>query len=167
MTEADHGVHTPVLEVATKGEGPSEPGVYGAKVYTARYRAFNPGLGVPIDTTVAGTKGRYRKSFETLHWTRVAPYGLFRPGQRSEDRLSPEEFAVKYLARLDKHEAQILEELDTFRRDYDGTDVYLLCYEDLRQPGVFCHRRMLAEWLQPRLQETIPDLEPLPGPAVG
>lgn len=32
----------------------------------------------------------------------------------------------------------------------DTDDLVLLCFEDLRTPGLFCHRRVFAEWWQSR-----------------
>jgi len=34
----------------------------------------------------------------------------------------------------------------------------LLCWETLRKPGEWCHRRMAAEWFQAELGEEVPEL---------
>ena len=43
----------------------------------------------------------------------------------------------------------------------DGRDLVLLCFEDLRGTGKWCHRRVFAEWWQDRTGETVEDLEPV------
>ena len=58
--------------------------------------------------------------------------------------------------------AQVLAPLDP-RQIYDrltrtyGADVTLLCYEP---PGAFCHRRLVAAWLEAALGVTVPELAP-------
>jgi hypothetical protein len=50
----------------------------------------------------------------------------------------------------------ILDKLDP-RQVYDdlGEDAILLCWE---APGVFCHRRLVAEWLEEHLGIEVPEL---------
>lgn len=40
-----------------------------------------------------------------------------------------------------------------------GKETILLCFEDLRKPGTWCHRRMFAEWLQSKTGKVIEELE--------
>ncbi len=34
----------------------------------------------------------------------------------------------------------------------------LLCFEDLRQPGVWCHRQIVAAWIEEHLGIKVPEL---------
>lgn len=44
----------------------------------------------------------------------------------------------------------------------DGRPVALLCYEDLRKPELWCHRRLFADWWLSETGEDIPELEEEP-----
>ena len=45
----------------------------------------------------------------------------------------------------------------------EGKDLVLLCFEDVRVPGDWCHRTMFAEWWAEKTGEMIEELEdPLP-----
>lgn len=41
------------------------------------------------------------------------------------------------------------------------TGIVLLCYEDLRKPDVWCHRQLLAEWIEERFGIQVPELPEL------
>jgi hypothetical protein len=56
-----------------------------------------------------------------------------------------EEYFGKVLSKLSPQ--RVYEEL--------GEDAILLCYE---KPGVFCHRRLVAEWLEKNLGIKIPEM---------
>ena len=63
-------------------------------------------------------------------------------------KLPEAEYRAEYaaiLARLDP--AQVFADL--------GPDAILLCWE---QPGEFCHRRLIAEWLEENLGVEVPEL---------
>ena len=67
---------------------------------------------------------------------------------RSIFHLRQEEFVPAYLDYLDTLDPDaIAAEL--------GEDAVLLCYE---KPGTFCHRRLLADWLEEKTGRTIPEL---------
>jgi hypothetical protein len=52
---------------------------------------------------------------------------------------------------------EVLGELDPAKVVADlGEDAILCCYEG---PGKFCHRRLVAEWLENRLGMQVPELE--------
>ncbi|MBW1953536.1 MAG: hypothetical protein JRI66_10705 [Deltaproteobacteria bacterium] len=63
--------------------------------------------------------------------------------------VSDEEWARKYRERVLErlNPQQVYEEL--------GPDAILLCWEP---PGVFCHRRLVAEWLEENLGIEVPEL---------
>ena len=66
-------------------------------------------------------------------------------------------FMAGYVERLEKAGAArigaILE-----RMQQGGRDAVLLCYEDIRKPGAWCHRTMFADWWRERTGETIAEL---------
>ena len=43
-----------------------------------------------------------------------------------------------------------------------GEDCVLLCFEDLKHPGDFCHRRMVAQWFEDSLGVEVPEWIPPP-----
>lgn len=61
---------------------------------------------------------------------------------------------------IEKYNELVLSQLDP-KRVYEylvntyGEDVTLLCWE---KPGEFCHRRLIAEWLEENLKINIPEL---------
>ena len=64
--------------------------------------------------------------------------------------MEEEEYRREYQAILDRLDPrQVYEDL--------GPDAVLLCWEP---PGVFCHRRLAAEWLEERLGVKVPELPP-------
>jgi hypothetical protein len=48
------------------------------------------------------------------------------------------------------------------RERYRG--LVLLCYEDLRKPDMWCHRQIVAQWLQERYGIVVPELAEPPTP---
>ncbi len=58
------------------------------------------------------------------------------------------------------YRAQVLDRLDPHKiiRDLGGDNFILLCWED---PGVFCHRRVVAVWLEKAVGIKIEELDPL------
>jgi len=57
------------------------------------------------------------------------------------------------------YRAQVLDRLDAAQvlQDLGGDDFIMLCWE---APGVFCHRRVVAAWLQKELGITVEELVP-------
>jgi hypothetical protein len=57
------------------------------------------------------------------------------------------------------YRAEVLDKLDARQvlRDLGGDDLVLLCWEP---PGEFCHRRVVAAWLQTKLNVKVPELNP-------
>ena|SRR5450759_720860 len=49
-----------------------------------------------------------------------------------------------------------LQQLDT---KYSSHGPVLLCFEDLRKPGLWCHRTFLAEWLNERFKLNVTEIE--------
>ena len=112
-----------------------------ARIFTSRYR--NRDLARRDDLVKVGiTRGRPQfRTFYEYQWLKLlAPPGwLF-----SED--DQDIFRRKFRAAvLDPNREAILGKLGELS---GGGDLVLLCFEDLRQPGAWCHRRIVAEWLE-------------------
>jgi len=43
-----------------------------------------------------------------------------------------------------------------------GEDCTLLCFEDLKHPGDYCHRRIVAQWFEDSLGVEVPEWKPPP-----
>ena len=129
-------------------------------VYTSRYS--NPELKTGKYTAV-------RISLGTPKWPigynldaempDLMPFGLLNKFEQYED------FERAYFARLEQKGVQrILSQLQRFERL--GKDVLLLCYEDIRKPDDWCHRRTFADWWLKNTGEAIPELfDPTPDPS--
>lgn len=68
---------------------------------------------------------------------------------------------VEYRARF---KAEVLDQLDP-AEVYEAIlaehgDVTLLCYETLKKPEDYCHRRMVAEWFETNLEIEVPEWTP-------
>ncbi|MCJ7773400.1 MAG: DUF488 domain-containing protein [Desulfobacterales bacterium] len=74
--------------------------------------------------------------------------------QAKQGKISEEEYTRQYMAQIkDVHDPQaIYEKLLT---EFDGNDIALLCFE---KKGEFCHRRLLANWLENVLDIKVPEL---------
>lgn len=81
----------------------------------------------------------------------LMPFGLFREYDTYE------EFLPAYFKRLDSIGIdRIQRQLEHFGRL--GKDVVLLCFEDIRKAGEWCHRTAFAEWYRSRTGKTIEEL---------
>ncbi len=55
-----------------------------------------------------------------------------------------------------RYREEVLSKLDPGRVYADlGDDAILLCWE---RPGAFCHRRLVAEWLEEKLRVSVPEV---------
>jgi uncharacterized protein YeaO (DUF488 family) len=71
------------------------------------------------------------------------------------DITDPEEFRRRYRHRLHSKTPKVLAELAELQEAYAPLPLLLCCFEPA---GTFCHRTLLAEWLQEHLDEMIPEL---------
>lgn len=82
----------------------------------------------------------------------VAPYGLLAIDDRHE-------FEQRYRTRLDRIGAdRILAGFEEIATRAGRRGLVLLCFEDIAKPGVWCHRRLLAEWLIEQTGLDVPEL---------
>lgn len=118
------------------------------KLHTARFsNAGCKGTGLPVGIVCGKPKwptpaeGRFIDELAPDPWCLKMPKA---------------EFEAKYRAKLDKlGVARIRELLERVAQDSGRDDVVLLCYEDLRKSGEWCHRRMFAGWWQEKTGEPV------------
>src|SRR5260221_8170860 len=127
-------------------------------LYTSRYAnkelARRPDL-VKVGITVG--KPRWPLGYPVESLDRLAPWGLLQVFDRAE-------FTARYHAQLDRAGVdRVLRDLQRISDAHDGQDLVLLCYEDVRKPGEWCHRQVLAEWLADRAGLVVAELiDPAP-----
>jgi hypothetical protein len=130
-------------------QGPQQP-----VLFTARYG--NPNLVHSPLAKVGITvyPPRWRLPYHvTARERRLAPTGwLF----RENDQQRFVKGYVERLVQLDPTPAEILTALDGAT---GRNGLALLCFEDLRREGSWCHRRVLAAWLERQYGWVVPELE--------
>jgi len=81
----------------------------------------------------------------------------------------PEQFRKAYFGKLEAIGTSkvigIVKHLESEAKR-EGKELVLLCYEDIRVPGQWCHRTTFSEWWEKQLGEKIEEL-PDPTPAKG
>jgi len=86
-------------------------------------------------------------AWKTPEWFKGRCYPALAPKSKML-KMGEEEYRQKYRAILDRlNPRKVYEDL--------GQDAVLLCWE---QPGEFCHRRLVAAWLEAALGVTVPEL---------
>jgi hypothetical protein len=136
---------------------------------------------IPIDfSQFAFATSRYQN--KTLGESGFAPVGItrgyprFRLGYKLfayERSLAPTasqfqiddhaEFTTSFLERLDANSEQVMATI--YRRAAAAQDqgyrgIVFLCYEDVFKPEEWCHRRVLAQWLNSRHGMVVAELDP-------
>ena len=95
---------------------------------------------------------------------RITPagYRIYKPLAPLPDMLR----LMDQAAYRDRYFGEVLAPLDP-RATWDalhqlagGAEPVLLCWEQLKMPGEFCHRRLVAEWLGGHLGEQVDEWEP-------
>ncbi len=125
------------------------------QVYTSRWQnkelaelRCQP-VGVSRGTPRFGTGFRYRLMRE------LAPDG------RTWSQDDEEAFRTSYVRQLEELGAEeIIGRLAQISGEVGGLPLVLLCYEKLggSDPGNWCHRRMLSDWLEERTGLVLPEL---------
>jgi hypothetical protein len=142
---------------SSRTEGQRTPRLFTAR-YSNRTLAGHPSA--KVRTTLGYP--RFRLGYRlAANLAELAP-------ARSMFGKSEAEFTEIYAALLEERGG-----VDYFTRrfaqiaDEAGVDqLVLLCFEDLRKPGLFCHRRVFATWWQQRTGQPVDELseEPEPSP---
>jgi len=71
-----------------------------------------------------------------------------------QGKIIEEEYTKKYMAQIqERFDPQSLYE--NLKEKFNGKDIVLLCFE---KKGEFCHRRLLAEWLEDALDIKVQEL---------
>jgi hypothetical protein len=103
---------------------------------------------VPVGISVGTPK--WPLAYECVQMLKLAPWGL---RHISDD----EEFARRYRDRLDGIGiAAIWRRFLSISAEHDGRGLLFLCYEPA---GAFCHRRVLAQFIEDETLQPVPELE--------
>jgi hypothetical protein len=81
----------------------------------------------------------------------LMPFGLFKEYDEYE------QFKPAYFKRLDSIGINRIQRQLNYFESF-GKDVVLLCFEDVRKEGNWCHRTAFAEWYRLRTGKTIEEL---------
>ncbi|MGW0822573.1 hypothetical protein [Streptomyces sp. NPDC002845] len=125
-------------------------------LFTNRYQAFRPPQGVPVRITRGAP--RFKLSYQLTHSVReLAP--------RAEYLTQPRpDFTTAYRADLDvlgvQRVAALLEAIAGAAGDHR---LVLLCFEDLADPTLWCHRRIFAAWWKEATGDDVRELGPMAG----
>lgn len=125
---------------------------FNFKLATCSYKGFKPEMGVPVRITV----GAYRwwQGPKLLYVAELAPWGIF---GKPEFNGHPEAFEKAYRERLDTNR-EVIEAKLTALSDEGHVRLVLLCYEDVYQPGLYCHRTWAANWLHETFGVDVPEV---------
>ena len=127
------------------------------KLYTGRYQWFRGGAPeglIVCGVTVGSPKFPMKCEIEwSARW--AAPWGML-------DVNDLDEFTGRYFERLDRMGVgTVRARLLHLHERHDGADAVLCCFEDVTQPGEWCHRRVFSSWAQSRLGIEVPEWEPV------
>ena len=137
------------------------------KILTARY--YNRNLrGVDEkektdDSLIPIATSRSTPRFH-MQYTPAAKLSMLAPPKTFDD-LDPDEFEDRYRAMLDRIGIEaVMDPIEALCRHRKGVPV-LLCFEDIRLPGKWCHRTILGSWLRENGHEVeeLPEEEPAQG----
>lgn len=129
------------------------------EIATCNYHGFTDDMGIPVRTSVGSPKW---PNFDVLpHWRNVTPlpYSLSKPFKAYHEI---------YLAMLEGHGIQTLEEdaeailewwVDNVGKPSKPRLVFM-CFENLSQPGKWCHRSMFAGWWEQQTGRAVTELGP-------
>jgi uncharacterized protein YeaO (DUF488 family) len=94
-------------------------------------------------------------------WRTPYRYKLLRllaPSREAFGISEPQEFERAYKAELEKIGLErIVSELWRISEEHGGRPLVMLCWE---RPGEFCHRRVLADWIEKNVGVEVPELVP-------
>jgi len=114
------------------------------RIWTSRYgnqEAIIKSTAVPVRITVGRPKFRLRyKLAEEIHMFKPAG-ALFRMNDKEELRKA-------LYAKLNRAGTRKVRKiLHGISNRHGDRDIVLLCFEDVRKPGEWCHRQLIADWL--------------------
>ncbi len=75
-------------------------------------------------------------------------------GDAKSGRINNEEYTGRYMEEItEQHDPDSI--YNRLEKNFSGKDVVLLCYE---KKGAFCHRRLLADWIEKAMGIEIKEL---------
>lgn len=131
------------------------------RIFTSRYAnrdlANRPDL-VKVGISVGAPRFKIGYNIETrMH--ELMPTWLMVQGIH-QGKITREEYESAYLNKLDSFDSfDLMPLFERISRLNGDRDLVLLCFEDLRKPGAFCHRRMFASWWKKRTGEEVRELK--------
>lgn len=123
---------------------------------TCSYVAYKPEMGIAVRTSLFYPK--FWRGPPLAYARLAAPKGAF---DNPKVRHDQEAFKAVYLAHLDAHAGDLAAELASIARVNSGKRLVLLCFESLNQPGKWCHRTLLGQWLEEHTGLDVPELGPV------
>ncbi|MBY8884755.1 DUF488 domain-containing protein [Streptomyces sp. PTM05] len=123
-------------------------------LFTNRYQEYRTEQGVPVRITVGAP--RFKLPYRLTHSVReLAP--------RREYLSHPQPlFTTAYRADLERvGPARIAERLSRIAEAEQEHRLVLLCFEDLADPNLWCHRRIFAAWWRDVTGDTVRELGPM------
>jgi hypothetical protein len=121
-------------------------------IATCSYAAYHPAMGAPVRITLGVPRqlppGRWRWPF----LSEAAPKPWY-------FRSAPEKFDRCYRDQLARFADDIETKLTWLAARYPGQALVCLCYERRVSEGD-CHRLLFSRWLQDRLGQEVPELDP-------
>jgi hypothetical protein len=126
------------------------------KLSTCRYADHKPWMGVAVRSSVGYP--RYWRGPKLPYAETTAPVGI----KHISDY---DTFRERYFARLDELGlARVTSELDRISRREGLRDepapLVICCFEDLKKPGEWCHRRLFSSWWQDQTGVEVPEAQP-------
>lgn len=128
------------------------------EIATVNYHAYRPEMGLAVRTSIGAPRFFTHKPMPC--WDAVYP-------QYHWLKLPYDDYRGRYLAKLDTYGVDNLRaDIDTLadicRNESEVQRLCLCCYENLSKPGAWCHRTMLATYLEQHLEVTVTELGALP-----
>lgn len=128
---------------------------------TCSYTEFTPDMGLPVRISVGHP--RFKLAYRPYVMPTLAPTRtiLALTGQG--------DYAAAFRAKLDRIGVPgVRADAERVYREAgegaDGPTLVLLCFERLNEPGKWCHRTMVSEWIMKMTGETVPELGAPPAP---
>lgn len=118
-------------------------------IYTGHYANRNVNSGFSKIRISVSTPKEYKYDDK---WLSIAPdwYTLLKPYK--EGLIDDAEYTRRYLGQLERQKERILSEFRALQEKHPNA--ILLCW---CRPGAFCHRRLLAGWLEKQTGIVIPE----------
>lgn len=120
-------------------------------MFTSSYKNFNTDLYKKC--SVSGDKGKM-ENYQGDCYSKLAPKKEFWQKWHDNIRKISEEENAKYY--IEQYYKEVLSNLDPLEVYKDLEHTTLLCYEDANE---FCHRHIVAEWINLLLDEQVPEVK--------